>query len=56
MDKATSSFDRVIENATNIVGGTSPKDRDSATKLAELDDLARANRVKERLAAIKSKK
>lgn len=55
VDKASSAFDRVAEKATGVLGGTSPADRATATKLAELDDLARKNRIQERLAAIKNK-
>jgi phage shock protein A len=55
VDKASSAFDRVVEKATGVLGSTSPSDRATATKLAELDDLARKNRIQERLAAIKNK-
>jgi len=55
VDKASSAFDRVIEKATGVLASTSPADRDTATKLAELDDLARKNRIQERLAAVKNK-
>lgn len=51
-NRAGASFDRVLEKATGIVG------RDvslaSASKLAELDELARHNRIAERLAALKA--
>lgn len=51
-NRAGSSFDRVLEKATGIAG------RDvsltSASKLAELDELARHNRIAERLAALKA--
>lgn len=50
--RAGASFDRVLEKATGIAG------RDvsltSASKLAELEDLTRQNRIAERLAAIKA--
>jgi len=55
VDKASSAFDRVVEKATGVIGSTSPSDRDTAIKLAELDDLARKNRIQERLAAVKNK-
>ena len=55
VDKASSAFDRVVEKATGVLGSSSPADRESATKLAELEDLARKNRIKERLAAVKNK-
>jgi phage shock protein A len=51
--KATSAFDRVVEKATGIPGGQNA-DRQSAVQLAELEELARKNRIQERLAAVKS--
>ncbi|MCV0424758.1 MAG: PspA/IM30 family protein [Roseibium sp.] len=51
--KAEETFDRVMKNATGLPGGRSGEMTDS-TKLAELDDLARKNRVSERLAALKA--
>jgi phage shock protein A len=51
--KATSAFDRVVEKATGVPGGQSA-DRQSAVQLAELEELARKNRIQERLAAVKS--
>ncbi len=51
-NRAGASFDRVLEKATGIAG------RDvsltSASKLAELEELARHNRIAERLAALKA--
>ena len=51
-NRAGASFDRVLEKATGIAG------RDvsltSSSKLAELDELARHNRIAERLAALKA--
>ena len=51
-NRAGASFDRVLEKATGIAG------RDvsltSASKLAELDELARHNRIAEPLAALKA--
>lgn len=55
VEKAASAFDRVVEKATGVLGSSSTTDRETATKLAELDDLARNNRIKERLAALKNK-
>jgi phage shock protein A len=55
VDKASSAFDRVVEKATGVLGSTGASDRETATKLAELDDLARKNRIQERLAAVKNK-
>jgi phage shock protein A len=52
--KAESAFDRVMERATGISGQSMP-DRTDASKLAELDKLARNNRIQERLAAIKNR-
>jgi phage shock protein A len=51
--KATSAFDRVVEKATGVPGGQGA-DRKSAVQLAELEELARKNRIQERLAAVKS--
>lgn len=55
VDKASSAFDRVVEKATGALASGSPVDRESAVKLAELEDLTRQNRIKERLAAVKNK-
>ena len=51
--KAESAFERIAEKATGIPGGGRPADRPTATKLAELEEIARKNRIQERLAAIK---
>ncbi len=51
--KAEETFDRVMQNATGLPGGVSTG-KTEATKLAELDGLARKNRVSERLAALKA--
>lgn len=53
VDKAGSAFNRVLKNATGI-GGTNAADAETARKLAELDQVARSNRIKERLAAVKA--
>lgn len=53
LEGATSAFDRVVNRASGLPGMTSAEDRESAAKLAELDDLARKNAIRERLAAIK---
>ncbi|MCI0507302.1 MAG: PspA/IM30 family protein [Gammaproteobacteria bacterium] len=55
VDKASFAFERVVEKAAGVLGGSSPSGRESAVKLAELEDLARKNRIQERLAAIKNK-
>lgn len=52
--KAESAFERIAEKATGIPGGGRTADRQTATKLAELEEIARKNRIQERLAAIKS--
>ena len=51
--KASSSFNRVMKNATGIGSSTSATDAQSAAQLAELDDMARKNRIQERLATVK---
>ena len=51
--KAESAFERIVEKATGIPGGGRKADRQTATKLAELEEIARKNRIQERLAAIK---
>jgi phage shock protein A len=51
--KAESAFDRVMRTASTP-GSMSASDRDNAVKLAELDQLAHENRIKERLAALKA--
>jgi phage shock protein A len=52
VDNATAAFDRILERQTGL--GTVKSDAQTAAKLAELESIARENRVKERLAAIKS--
>ncbi|MCP4236268.1 MAG: PspA/IM30 family protein [Aestuariibacter sp.] len=54
--KAESAFERVMENTTGLAGRTDIGDRKTITQLAELDDMARKNRIQERLAAIKGDK
>ena len=51
--KAESAFERIVEKATGIPGGGRTADRQTATKLAELEEIARKNRIQERHAAIK---
>ncbi len=53
---AESAFDRMMEKAAGMPPGPGMADRRSAAQLAELDDLARSNRIKERLAAIKARR
>jgi len=53
IDNAASAFDRVMSRHTGLPGdATTPEDR---KKLAELDEIARQNRVRERLAAAKAR-
>jgi phage shock protein A len=52
--KAESAFDRVMERTTGV-GSHSMPGREAASKLAELDELSRNNRIQERLAAIKNR-
>jgi phage shock protein A len=52
VDKAAAAFNRVM-GASGIPGG-SKVDAKSAAQLAELEDLARKNRVRERLVVIKA--
>jgi phage shock protein A len=55
VDKASSTFDRVMEKATGLAASRTNMDGKTAAKVAELEELAHKNRVQERLAAIKSK-
>lgn len=52
-EKAIAAFDRIMEKQTGIAGDTA-RPLTNASKLAELETLTRDNRVKERLAALKS--
>ncbi|MEM7170781.1 MAG: PspA/IM30 family protein [Pseudomonadota bacterium] len=52
-DKAQNAFDRVMKSNSGLPG-LSANDRQSAAKLAELEQLSRDNRVRERLAALKA--
>lgn len=53
-DRASAAFDRIMERNTGLAGSGSV-DRKDAAKLAELEELSRSNRIKERLAAVKAK-
>lgn len=53
VERAASAFERVVEKASGIPGSARNMDRMSATKLAELEEMSRKNRIKERLTAIK---
>jgi len=54
-ERAGSTFDRVMENATGLARGHSSTTGQTAAKVAELEELAHKNRISERLASIKSK-
>ena len=54
-EHAENAFNRVLHGATGI-SGTAGTDADTAKKLAELEQIARDNRIKERLAALKATK
>lgn len=54
VERAGAAFDRVMRRAGGVPGPSSAQDRKSATQLAELDDLSRKNRIKERLAQVKA--
>ncbi|CCK79110.1 PspA/IM30 family protein [Desulfobacula toluolica] len=51
--KAESAFERVIEKATGIPGSNGISERKSAAQLAELEEIARKNKIRERLSKIK---
>ncbi|WEK38749.1 MAG: PspA/IM30 family protein [Candidatus Brevundimonas colombiensis] len=53
VENATGAFDRLM--AREGAPGLGGVDRDQGAKLAELDNLARRNRVEERLAAVKAR-
>ncbi|MCC1498351.1 PspA/IM30 family protein [Alcanivorax sp. 1008] len=53
-DRASEVFDRIMERNTGLAGAGAI-DRKDAAKLAELEELSRSNRIKERLAAVKAK-
>ncbi len=52
-ENAESAFDRVLSRQTGVDGARS--DLTNASQMAELEDLARKNRIAERLAAAKAK-
>ena len=53
VERAGSAFDRILARQTGIAGVTSAVDAD-ASKLQELQELARKHRIDERLAALKA--
>lgn len=56
ISKAESAFERVMERSSGLPGRPGVGDKKSAAQLAELENMARKNRVQERLAAIKDAK
>ena len=54
VDKATNAFDRIFQRQMGITGTSGASDKNAA-QLAELEELARRNRIQERLAEIKAK-
>ena len=55
LDRASAAFDRVMARETGLAGPPGVAAQDAA-KLAQLNALARQNRVAERLAALKAKR
>ncbi|MEM8839179.1 MAG: PspA/IM30 family protein [Pseudomonadota bacterium] len=53
VENAESTFNRVLRGATGVPG-TTGTDHDTAKKLAELEQVSRENRIKERLATVKA--
>jgi phage shock protein A len=56
VERAGSAFDRIIERATGLQASAARGDAGAAARLAELEELARKNRIQERLAALKNKR
>lgn len=54
VSRAESAFERVLGKTTGM-GSIISTDRKTAAKLTELEDLARKNRIQERLAALKNR-
>ncbi len=52
VEKAGSAFERILENNSGLPSAN--RDMDKEAKLAELEELARQNRIKERLEAFKA--
>jgi len=55
VENAENAFNRVLRGATGVPG-TSKASHETAKKLAELEQVSRENRIKERLAAVKAVK
>lgn len=56
LERAESAFDRILSRQTGMTAGAARMDAATAGKLGELNDLARKNRIQERLAAAKAGK
>lgn len=56
LERAESAFDRVLARQTGVAGSTARMNAETAAKLSELNELARKNRIQERLAAAKAGK
>lgn len=54
--RAEAAFDNLMERRSGVPGGAAAPGGEAAAKLAELEELARRNRVQERLAALKAGK
>jgi phage shock protein A len=52
-DRATEAFDRIFQRQTGLKGMAGTVDK-TAAQLAELEELARQNRIRERLAQLKA--
>lgn len=55
ISKAESTFERVMEKATGVPLATQAASMKDAANMAELEDMARKNRIRERLMAVKGK-
>lgn len=55
VEKAEEAFERALESAGGVGGSAPAPGKIDAAKRAELDELARQNRIRERLEAFKSK-
>lgn len=53
--RAEAAFERLMVKHTGLPPGSVPASRHTAAQLAELEDLARKDRIRERLAAAKAK-
>ncbi|WP_282606070.1 PspA/IM30 family protein [Pelagibius sp. Alg239-R121] len=55
VEKASQSFDRIMERASGVGRGDIALDRKTLAATAELEELARRNRVKERMVAFRER-